>query len=236
MFSRNLTRSSVLLNSKLPLTLSQAHITVTKLAATQATTHMQAKRTHLHTSNSNHRSSVGIAGDAEAITLLATKLKQDPTFGQKLSMKLDENTRKALQESLEAEPQKDDGSAASTMPPITRAQYIKLALRTGAPFMVFGFCDNFFMIIAGEALDHTLGTTIGLSTMAAAGFGNMFSDMIGTGFSGLIQSFADKLRLPQPNLTREQVAHPKVRLVNTVSCIIGISTGCLIGMFPLLLY
>ena len=39
------------------------------------------------------------------------------------------------------------------------------------PFIGFGFLDNALMIIAGDYIDTTIGVTLGISTMAAAGFG-----------------------------------------------------------------
>lgn len=43
----------------------------------------------------------------------------------------------------------EDGksSDAKEIEPLTRDQYIKLALRSGAPFIVFGFIDNSIMIV-----------------------------------------------------------------------------------------
>jgi len=38
--------------------------------------------------------------------------------------------------------------------------------------------DNFIMIMAGDAIEASIGITLGLSTMAAAGFGNAFSDVV----------------------------------------------------------
>ena len=41
------------------------------------------------------------------------------------------------------------------------------------PFVGFGFLDNALMIIAGDYIDTTIGVALGISTMAAAGFGMM---------------------------------------------------------------
>ena len=37
----------------------------------------------------------------------------------------------------------------SSAPPITKSQYVKLVIRTGAPFVMFGFIDNTIMIVCG---------------------------------------------------------------------------------------
>lgn len=40
-------------------------------------------------------------------------------------------------------------NGAQEIEPLTRDQYIKLMLRSGAPFVVFGFIDNSIMIVCG---------------------------------------------------------------------------------------
>lgn len=54
-----------------------------------------------------------------------------------------------------------------------------LAVAAGVPFIAFGFTDNFIMLIAGEEIDATFGERLGLSTLAAAGLGNLVSDVAG---------------------------------------------------------
>ena len=53
------------------------------------------------------------------------------------------------------------------------------------PFIGFGFMDNCIMILAGDQIDGTLGVAFGFSTMAAAGLGNLFSDVCGVGLGGI---------------------------------------------------
>lgn len=43
----------------------------------------------------------------------------------------------------------------------------------------FGFADNFIMILAGDVIDNKLGVLFGFSTLAAAGLGNLISDVAG---------------------------------------------------------
>ena len=61
----------------------------------------------------------------------------------------------------------------------TRAQLATLALASGLPFVGFGFADNAIMIMVGDQIDSSLGVRFGISTMAAAGLGNLFSDVVG---------------------------------------------------------
>eukprot|EP00005_Dracoamoeba_jomungandri_P012204 CAMPEP_0174267462 /NCGR_PEP_ID=MMETSP0439-20130205/33681_1 /TAXON_ID=0 /ORGANISM="Stereomyxa ramosa, Strain Chinc5" /LENGTH=199 /DNA_ID=CAMNT_0015354969 /DNA_START=396 /DNA_END=995 /DNA_ORIENTATION=- len=118
----------------------------------------------------------------------------------------------------------------------TKRQLYYHCLRSGMPFIGFGFLDNVIMIVAGETLESTLGPTLGISTMAAAGLGNMISDAAGLGFGGTIEVLADKMGLPQTGLTAEQLELRISKMVYHISCLVGIMTGCLLGMFPLLFY
>lgn len=54
----------------------------------------------------------------------------------------------------------------------------------GVPFIGFGFLDNFFMIIAGDYIESTIGVYMAISTMAAAALGNTISDIFGLGTFG----------------------------------------------------
>jgi Transmembrane protein 65 len=50
-----------------------------------------------------------------------------------------------------------------------------------------------------------------------------------------LQGWAAKLGLPDPGLSRGQMKLKSVRVASHIGCAIGVSIGCLIGMFPLLL-
>ncbi|KNC78227.1 hypothetical protein SARC_09339 [Sphaeroforma arctica JP610] len=116
----------------------------------------------------------------------------------------------------------------------TAVQYRNLFIRVGAPFVVFGFVDNLIMISAGEAIDYHLGAALGISTMAAAGIGNLLSDVVGTSFGGLIQSMADRLHLPHPHMSASQLELKTARTIKHAACFAGLCIGCTLGMVPLL--
>jgi len=116
----------------------------------------------------------------------------------------------------------------------TNQQLRLLLSRTMAPYIGFGIVDNGLMVISGEMIDLYLGTMFGISTMAAAALGNAFSNGIGMGMHGVIERAASKIGLHDPKLTMEQMQQKQVHLVKTGASIVGIITGCLIGMFPLL--
>jgi Transmembrane protein 65 len=64
--------------------------------------------------------------------------------------------------------------------------------------------DQCVMISCGDLIDSTLGVRFGLATLTAAACGQVFSDVTGVCFGGVVQSFATKLGLPEPDLTPAQ--------------------------------
>eukprot|EP00092_Neocalanus_flemingeri_P029667 GFUD01032214.1.p1 GENE.GFUD01032214.1~~GFUD01032214.1.p1 ORF type:complete len:251 (+),score=41.29 GFUD01032214.1:55-807(+) len=123
--------------------------------------------------------------------------------------------------------------AGEVMKP-TRGELRQLAYHNSLPFIGFGFLDNFIMIIAGEYIDLTLGAKLGISTMAAAAFGNTISDMMGIGSAWYVESWADKLGAHPPDLTPEQLEIPRSRICANLGRGLGVAFGCFLGMFPLL--
>jgi len=127
----------------------------------------------------------------------------------------------------------DPGGPETASPP-SRAQLKQLAYHNSLPFIGFGFLDNFIMIVAGEYIDHKLGVTLGISTMAAAGLGNTLSDMCGIGSAWYVESWADKLGAHAPDLSPSQLEMTSCRVAGNVGRAFGVVLGCIIGMFPLL--
>ena len=100
---------------------------------------------------------------------------------------------------------------------------------------MFGFIDNFVMIIAGEYIDATIAKTFGYSTMTAAGLGNMISDMGGEEAGSAIDTAIEKMGLDIEDVTDEQIeaAPGGMRFMDKRAGTFGVAIGCLIGMFPL---
>ena len=67
------------------------------------------------------------------------------------------------------------------------------------------------MIVAGDAIDASLGAALCLSTMAAAGLGNLFSDVVGIAATDQIEASFNKLGLPPTNLTAIQLKSSRAR-------------------------
>tara|TARA_B110001452_G_scaffold257870_1_gene252464 strand:+ start:479 stop:1495 length:1017 start_codon:yes stop_codon:yes gene_type:complete len=97
----------------------------------------------------------------------------------------------------------------------------------------FGFMDNLVMIQAGEYIDSTIGVTMGLSTLTAAAYGQVVSDVSGTLFGSTVDAMAAAAGLPAAGLTRAQLKLRNVRMVSTSSAVVGVVIGCLLGMTSL---
>jgi len=178
-------------------------------------------------------------GDSRAIV---ERLREDPTLVARVAACVDSRTaaRWALTFSRAAA---SSGGLDSTTPGRPRevaqpdaAQLRKLMIRTSVPFIGFGFFDNMIMLTVGETIDLTVGVAFGLSTLAAAGLGQMVSDASGITLQGFIQHFADRLGLPDPRLTFAQQQLSFVKYWMIFSRVVGIVFGCFLGMFPLVVF
>lgn len=97
----------------------------------------------------------------------------------------------------------------------------------GVAFVVFGIIDNGIMVIAGDALDKSIGVALGVSAMFSAGIGNTISDAVGMMSGRWIEHQLHKVI---PSVGPKELSKKQVIVAETV----GIILGCLIGMFPLL--
>eukprot|EP01062_Namystynia_karyoxenos_P047490 TRINITY_DN3584_c0_g2_i1.p1 TRINITY_DN3584_c0_g2~~TRINITY_DN3584_c0_g2_i1.p1 ORF type:complete len:492 (+),score=186.95 TRINITY_DN3584_c0_g2_i1:75-1550(+) len=165
---------------------------------------------------------------------IAALLRADASLARRTAVALDEQTAAEWSAARAEAESKAAAASASVARPAGR-QYRQLFVRTAVPFVGFGFFDNVIMLTVGEVVDSTVCVAFGLSTLAAAGIGQMASDSMGITLQGLIERFADNLGLPDPCLSREQHHLSSVKWVVLVSRIVGIILGCLLGMFPLLL-
>lgn len=108
---------------------------------------------------------------------------------------------------------------------VLRHQFVCAAI----PMIGFGFMDNSIMIYAGDLIDNSIGTRFGLATLAAAGFGQIFSDGSGVLFGGFIDDFFGRRFLP-PDVTAAQRNTRKFRIASTSGAFLGVVMGCSLGM------
>jgi hypothetical protein len=119
---------------------------------------------------------------------------------------------------------------------VSRAQLRALFIGTAIPMVGFGIVDNAVMLSCGEFLEVKLGAAFAITTLAAAGFGNLISDVVGLGAGGAIEGAAARLGFQAPAMSSAQLASRAATLTRHSASVIGISIGCVIGMFPLLFY
>lgn len=139
---------------------------------------------------------------------------------------------RALQD-WKAERDSEEKPDAVTGPP-SREQLQRLAFANGLPMVGFGLADNGVMIVFGEAIDARF--SIYISTMAAAGLGNLCSNIAGLGLADKIERSALAIGVPPHELSAQQRNTYAARAAGFGGTAIGVTIGCLLGMFPLLLY
>lgn len=142
--------------------------------------------------------------------------------------------RKELSDALRAHDAAGRAAAASAAAPLTPRTLSKIALAVGLPFVGFGFVDNFVMLIAGEEIEALFGARFGLSTLAAAGLGNLVSDVAGLGLADQIEDRSRRTKLGAPVvLSPVDARKGVVRFARVAGSVVGVSIGCLLGMVPL---
>mmetsp|Transcript_31518 Transcript_31518/g.57932 ORF Transcript_31518/g.57932 Transcript_31518/m.57932 type:complete len:370 (+) Transcript_31518:33-1142(+) len=134
-------------------------------------------------------------------------------------------------------------TSSSSSPPLAETEQVLggvpfSQLRThfiasAVPMIGFGVMDNSVMLHAGNTIDLTLGVTFGLSTLASAACGQACSDVAGVLFGGFVENLAKKLGLPEPDFTDEEQNLPIVKRVGVAGGVIGIFTGCCMGLLNL---
>eukprot|EP00636_Phaeomonas_parva_P003063 CAMPEP_0118887298 /NCGR_PEP_ID=MMETSP1163-20130328/25051_1 /TAXON_ID=124430 /ORGANISM="Phaeomonas parva, Strain CCMP2877" /LENGTH=502 /DNA_ID=CAMNT_0006825703 /DNA_START=378 /DNA_END=1886 /DNA_ORIENTATION=+ len=126
-------------------------------------------------------------------------------------------------------------TAAEPPPKISTSQFRRLMLSAAVPMVGFGFADNFVMIVAGDFIDNlSLWRALALSTLAAAGLGNLVSDLVGVGMGNVIEDLALRYGMAPPALSARQLSLRAARLAKGLGTCVGISIGCVLGMTPLL--
>uniref|UniRef100_A0A3Q3XEZ5 Transmembrane protein 65 n=1 Tax=Mola mola TaxID=94237 RepID=A0A3Q3XEZ5_MOLML len=109
----------------------------------------------------------------------------------------------------------------------TAAQIRYVLLHNAIPFVGFGFLDNAIMIAAGTQIELSIGVTLGITTMAG-------KNTDGPDLAGYVEALASKLGMQVPDLTPKQADMWQTRLSSHTGKAIGVSIGCILGMFPLL--
>uniref|UniRef100_A0A8C4WYF1 Transmembrane protein 65 n=1 Tax=Eptatretus burgeri TaxID=7764 RepID=A0A8C4WYF1_EPTBU len=116
----------------------------------------------------------------------------------------------------------------------TTTQLRHVFIHNAVPFVGFGLLDNCIMITAGTKIELSFGVILSISTMAAAALGNLVSDLAGLGLAGYVEILSGKVGFPAPHLTPKQTDMWQTRVTSHLGGGLGITVGCILGMFPLL--
>jgi hypothetical protein len=98
----------------------------------------------------------------------------------------------------------------------------------------FGFLDNAVMILAGDAIDRTIGLYLNCTVMASAAMGNVVSGCMGMQVHGFVEKIVQRLNLPIPPLSDEQRRSQRVFMAGHIGGTVGVATGLSLGLLPLL--
>ncbi|XP_048223371.1 transmembrane protein 65-like [Perognathus longimembris pacificus] len=120
--------------------------------------------------------------------------------------------------------------------PPTPGQLRYVFIHNAIPLVGFGFLDNAIMIVAGTHIELSIGIIFGISTMAAAALGYVVSDLAGLGLAGYVEALASRLGLSIPDLTPKQVDMWQTRVSTHLGKAVGVTIGCILGMFPLIFF
>ena len=155
-------------------------------------------------------------------------------------MGIEESTLELIASSLygaqaEAVLESCEQAVGKQVPPRVR-DFLLRFLKKSAKMIMFGFIDNFIMILAGDMIDASIGTTMGISTMAAAGLGNMTSDVAGEEAGSAIEKAMGAMGLDVESVSDEQMeaAPAWMRFLDARAGSFGVAIGCILGMAPLL--
>lgn len=116
----------------------------------------------------------------------------------------------------------------------TNEQLKLVMIASAIPFVGFGFVDNIIMLAAGDMIEDHFRATYHISMLCAAALGNTVSDVVGLSLGGIIETFARKIGIPDPQLSKAQANMSITHWCNFFASAGGITIGCLLGMFPLL--
>jgi hypothetical protein len=155
---------------------------------------------------------------------------------QELVLRLNGEERNILISALQEYQSKlvKDEYEAESVPRPSNRNLVDMAIANSIPFIGFGFLDNFFMLIFGDYIDLYLGSYFCLTTMAAAALGNTFSDVLGIGTAFYVERLANRIGFSPPRLSPMQMDMTCSRNAANFGRVLGVTLGCILGMFPLL--
>lgn len=147
-----------------------------------------------------------IEGRSDILQELAKIVESDAKAATRLARMMGEENCRRLAAAVAQESRRFDVEGDQlAVPPLSMLH--KVTFVAAVPFIGFGFVDNLIMIVAGDYIDLTLGVSFGLSTLAAAGLGNLISDVAGVWCGGVIERGSRAIGVKPPNLSRAMQQH-----------------------------
>jgi len=130
---------------------------------------------------------------------------------------------------------------STTVAKPTARQLMMHAIQSAVPMIGFGFMDNTIMIHAGHYVDCTLGVTFGLSTLAAAGIGQIFSGIGGVMFGDALEAVFQRMSgavngsgvADSSTMSKAQRTMRVSRMAGLMGGIFGVALGCTLGLVNL---
>jgi hypothetical protein len=113
--------------------------------------------------------------------------------------------------------------------------WLKLAFVAACPFIAFGLIDNSVMLLSGDAIDSAVGDQFRLTPLAAAALGGVCSGVVGIQMHGFAERGVQYLGLTFPTLTPSQARAKSCFRAKHFGASLGMATGLLCGMWPLLI-
>ena len=102
------------------------------------------------------------------------------------------------------------------------------------PMVGFGFMDQTIMVHAGNAIDCTIGVSLGLSTLSAAAVGQIVANTGALVFGESAHRFFNYFEAMKPiHLTVTQQGLPVVKRARFAGTFFGIILGCVLGLVNL---
>ncbi len=109
---------------------------------------------------------------------------------------------------------------------------VKEIVSSAAGPFVFGFLDNFIMLVAGASIDSALGS-LGFGATALAGIGNTISDTVSKASEESLDNLMDKVGFTESKEGQALTSKEK-KVIRSLGGIAGITMGCIAGMIPML--
>jgi len=125
--------------------------------------------------------------------------------------------------------------AMGKLPPTSLGRFMRAIIINSTAEFIFGFFDNFVLVMIGAGIDDYLMAQFGLGKWVASTWGNTGSDA-GGGFFAKLNTYIKRYTTnPEKTAFSREVSQnypPWMAKVYDWSGLIGLIAGCIVGSFP----